>query len=306
MPSRPPPGMTSRRSSALREAAAGYLLLLPSLIPLALFTLYPLVNSGYLSLTGWNLLSPAKPFVGGANYAAMLRDAVLHRAFLNTAFYTAAVVAGGVLIGFLLALLLNRPLRLRALWRTVFFLPTVVPLAVLSAVWLWIYDPGFGLMNYLLRRLGLPASQWLQSPDSALPAIIVMMIWQTAGYNMVILLAGLQNVPEELYEAARLDGAGWAALLRRITVPMLSPTLLFLVIVSTIQAFRIFDPIYVMSLGTGGPANSTATLVFYLYRQAFMFFNAGYASAIAYLIVGIALLFTVVQLWLGKRWVVYD
>lgn len=298
--------MTTSRRSRLREILTAYAFLLPSLVPLAVFTLYPLANSGYLSLVKWNLLSPTKQFVGAANYAAMPRDAVLHQVSTNTALYTVVVVLGGVLLGFVLALLLNRPMWLRALWRGIFFLPTVVPMAVLSAVWLWIYDPGFGLMNYALRWLGLPTSQWLHSATSALWAIILMMIWQTAGYNMVILLAGLQNVPEELYEAARLDGAGPPALLWRITVPMLSPTFLFLIIVSAIQAFRVFDPIFVMSLGTGGPANSTATLVFYLYRQAFMFFEVGYASAIAYLIVGIAVLFTLLQLWLGKRWVVYD
>jgi len=298
--------MTATRWSRLREALAGYAFLLPSLVPLVTFTLYPLATSGYLSLTAWNLLSPAKQFVGLANYAGMGGDPVLRRVLLNTGLYTLAVVLGGGAVGLVLALLLNRPLWLRPLWRGIFFLPTVVPMAVLSAVWLWIYDPGFGLMNYLLRRLGLPTSQWLHSPSSALWAIILMMIWQTAGYNMVILLAGLQNVAEELYEAARIDGAGSWTLLRRITLPMLSPTFLFLIIVSTIQAFRVFDPVFVMSLGTGGPANSTATLVFYLYRQAFMFFNAGYASAIAYLIVGIAVAFTAVQLWLARRWVVYE
>jgi ABC-type sugar transport system permease subunit len=292
--------------TTLRDALAGYLFLLPSLLPLAVFTLYPLAYSGYLSLTKWNLLVPHKQFVGLANYAQFGSDPVLHRAFLNTALYTAVVVGAGVFLGFVLAVLLNRPLLLRPLWRTVFFLPTVVPLAALSALWLWIYDPGFGLVNYLLRLAGLSPSPWLHSPNSALWAIMLMMVWQTVGYNMVIILAGLQNIPEELYEAARLDGAGWAPLLWRITVPMLSPTLLFLVIVSSIQAFRVFDPIFVMSLGTGGPANSTATLVFYLYRQAFMFFEAGYASAIAYLVVAIAVAFTLVQLWLARRWVVHD
>jgi ABC-type sugar transport system permease subunit len=285
---------------------AGYAFLLPSLIPLAVFTLYPLTFSGYLSLTRWNLLSPTKQFLGLANYARMPGDAVLHRVFLNTALYTVAVVLGALVLGFLLALLLNRPLWLRAVWRGVFFLPTVVPLAVLSALWLWMYDPGFGLVNYLLRSVGLPTSQWLQSPTSAIWAIVLMMIWQTTGYDMIILLAGLQGIPEDLYEAARIDGAGWRAMLFGMTIPLLSPTLLFLVIVSSIQAFRVFDPIFVMSLGTGGPANSTATLVFYLYQQGFMFFEAGYASAIAYVVVAIAVFFTVVQLWLAKRWVVYD
>ncbi len=295
-----------RLSPRGREALTGFAFLLPSLVPLVVFTLYPLANSGYLSLVKWNLLSPRKEFIGVANYTRMASDPALLRIFTNTAIYTGAVVSIGVVVGLILALLLNRPLWLRPVWRGVFFLPTVVPLAVLSGLWLWIYDPGFGLMNYLLRSVRLPASQWLHSPDSALWAIIVMMSWQTAGYNMVILLAGLQNIPEELYEAARLDGAGRAAILARITVPLLSPTLLFLVIVASIQAFRVFDPIWVMSLGTGGPANSTATLVFYLYRQAFMFFEAGYASAIAYLVVGIALAFTVVQFWLSRRWVTYE
>jgi ABC-type sugar transport system permease subunit len=298
--------VVGHRASRLREAFIGYAFLLPSLVPLVVFTLYPLANSGYLSLTKWNLLSPVKRFVGLANYAALPRDPVLRHAFANTVLYTVVVVLVGVGVGFILALLLNRPLRLRALWRGIFFLPTVLPMAVVSAVWLWIYDPGFGLMNYALRQLHLPTSPWLQSPGSALWAIMLMMIWQTAGYNMVILLAGLQNVPEELQEAARLDGAGWWAVLWRITVPMLSPTFLFLIVVSTIQAFRVFDPVFVMSLGTGGPANSTATLVFHLYRQAFMFLEAGYASAIAYVIVAIALLFTALQLWLAKRWVSYE
>jgi ABC-type sugar transport system permease subunit len=289
-----------------REALTGFAFLLPSLIPLVVFTLYPLANSGYLSLVKWNLLSPRKEFVGVANYTRMASDPALLNVFTNTAVYTVAVVSIGIVVGLVLALLLNRPLWLRPIWRGVFFLPTVVPLAVLSGLWLWIYDPHFGLMNYLLRSIGLPASQWLQSPTSALWAIIVMMIWQTAGYNMVILLAGLQNISEELYEAARLDGAGRGAILARITVPLLSPTLLFIVIVTSIQAFRVFDPIWVMSLGTGGPANSTATLVFHLYRQAFMFFEAGYASAIAYLVVGVALAFTVAQFWLSRRWVTYE
>jgi ABC-type sugar transport system permease subunit len=289
-----------------REALTGYAFLLPSLIPLIVFTLYPLAYSGYLSLVKWNLLSPRKEFVGLANYTRMAGDPALVRVFANTALYTAAVVSIGVVVGLGLALLLNRRLWLRALWRGVFFLPTVVPLAVLSGLWLWIYDPGFGLMNYLLRSIGLPPGQWLHSPTSALWSIILMMIWQTAGYNMVILLAGLQNISEELYEAARLDGAGRGAILARITLPLLSPTLLFISVVASIQAFRVFDPIWVMSLGTGGPANSTATLVFFLYRQAFMFFEAGYASAVAYLVVGISLTFTVIQLWLSRRWVTYE
>jgi len=273
---------------------------------LVVFTIYPLAMSADLSVRSWNLLTPSQPFVGLANYAQMSTDPTLRQVFTNTALYTAAVVLGGIVIGTSLALLLNQRLWARPVWRGVFFLPTVVPMAAVSALWLWIYDPGFGLMNYLLRTVGLPTSQWLQSSSSALAAIVLMMLWQSAGYNMVIVLAGLQNISAEVYEAARLDGAGSSTVLWRITLPLLSPTLLFLGIVSSIQAFRVFEPVWVMSLGTGGPANSTATLVFYLYRQAFMFFQAGYASAIAFLIVAVALVFTAAQLWLSKRWVVYE
>ncbi len=298
--------MDHPRARTRETTVAAFAFLLPSFVPLVVFTLYPLVTSAYLSFRSWNLLSPAQPFVGLANYAQMAVDPTLRQVFANTALYTGGVVLGGIGIGTALALLLNQQLWGRPLWRGAFFLPTVVPMAAVSALWLWIYDPGFGLMNYLLRTLGLPTSQWLQSASSALGAIILMMLWQTAGYNMVILLAGLQNISMEVYEAARLDGAGASTILWRITLPLLSPTLLFLGVVSSIQAFRVFEPIWVMSLGTGGPANSTATLVFYLFRQAFMFFQAGYASAIAFLIVGIALVFTVAQLWLSKRWVVYE
>ena len=298
--------MDHPRARTRGTTLTAFALLLPSFIPLAVFTLYPLLMSAYLSFRSWNLLSPTQPFVGLANYAQMAADPTLRQVFANTALYTGAVVLGGIGIGTALALLLNQPLWARPLWRGVFFLPTVVPMAAISALWLWIYDPGFGLMNYLLRTLGLPTSQWLQSSSSALAAIILMTLWQSAGYNMVILLAGLQNISTEVYEAARLDGAGPSTILWRITLPLLTPTLLFVGVVSSIQAFRVFEPVWVMSLGTGGPANSTATLVFYLYRQAFMFFQAGYASAIAFLVVGIALVFTVAQLWLSKRWVVYE
>lgn len=298
--------MNQPRRYQRSTTVAAFALLLPSFIPLVVFTLYPLAISGYLSFRSWNLLSETKPFVGFANYVQLVRDPTLGRVFANTALYTVAVVLGGIGLGLILALLLNQRLIARPLWRGVFFLPTVVPMAAISALWLWIYDPGFGLMNYLLRVVGLPTSQWLQSPSSALWAIVLMMLWQSAGYNMVILLAGLQTISTDVYEAARLDGAGGQTIFWRITLPLLSPTVLFLVVVSSIQAFRVFEPVWVMSLGTGGPANSTATLVFYLYRQAFMFFQAGYASAIAFLIVGIALVFTVLQLWVSKRWVVYE
>lgn len=297
--------LTLRRNH-IREALIAYGFLAPSFIGLAVFTLWPLIYSGYLSLSKWDMLDPEIKFVGLRNYARLIDDSDLLKVLSNTAIYTASVVFITLILALGLAVLLNRPLRLRAVFRTIFFLPVVTSLAALSALWLWIYAPEFGLANWLLRGIGLPASKWLNSPQTALAAIIIMMIWQTLGYNIIIFLAGLQNIRRDLYEAASLDGAGAWALFQHVTLPLLSPTLVFLVITSTVQAFRVFDPVYIMTSGLGGPANSTATLVFYLYRQAFYNLNAGYASAIAFLIVGIAMAFTALQLYLSRRWVTYD
>jgi ABC-type sugar transport system permease subunit len=292
-------------SRQLREWLTAYALLLPSFAGLALFVLWPLIDSGYLSLTNWDFLEEPQ-FVGLKNYQKMLDDDVLRQVIANTTVYTLAVVFITLLLALGLAVLLNRPMRFRALARTVFFLPVVTTLVAISGLWLFIYTPDFGLMSYLLRLAGQSGQAWMNTPATALWAIILMMIWQGLGYDIIILLSGLGNIREDLYEAAALDGATRWTLFRHITLPLLSPTLVFLIVVSTIQAFRVFDPVYVMSGGQGGPANSTATLVFYLYRQAFFNVDGGYASAIAYLIVGISLALTVVQLNVSKRWVTYQ
>ncbi len=297
------PSMPNRRLR--REWLTAYALLLPSFASLAVFVLWPLIDSGYLSLTNWDFLEEPK-FIGLKNYQKLLDDDVLRQVLANTAIYTLAVVLITLILALGLAVLLNRPMRLRALARTVFFLPVVTTLVAISGLWLFIYTPDFGLMTYLLRLLGQPGQAWMNNPSTALWAIILMMVWQGLGYDIIILLGGLGNIREDLYEAAALDGASRWTLFRHITLPLLSPTLVFLIIVSTIQAFRVFDPVYVMSGGLGGPANSTATLVFYLYKQAFSNQDGGYASAIAYLIVGIALVLTVVQLNVSKRWVTYQ
>ncbi|MBI5877696.1 MAG: sugar ABC transporter permease [Chloroflexi bacterium] len=295
--------MPNRRQ--LREWLTAYALLLPSFAGLALFVLWPLIDSGYLSLTDWDFFDEPK-FIGLKNYQKMLDDDVLHHVIANTAIYTLAVVLITLVLALGLAVLLNRPMRLRTLARTVFFLPVVTTLVAISGLWLFIYTPDFGLMTYLLRLAGQSGQAWMNQPSTALWAIILMMIWQGLGYDIIILLGGLGNIREDLYEAAALDGASRWTLFRHITLPLLSPTLVFLIIVSTIQAFRVFDPVYVMSGGLGGPANSTATLVFYLYKQAFANLDGGYASAIAYLIVGIALALTIIQLNISKRWVTYQ
>ena len=297
--------MNNLRLNKLREPLIAYAFLLPSLIGLLVFTIYPLINSLYLSFQSWDMLSDMR-FIGWRNYERLIDDSDFYKIMSNTGIYTLSVVLITLVLALLLAMLLNQKLRARAVFRTTFFLPIVMSLTALSAVWLWIYDPEFGLANWLLRLVGLPASKWMNSPQSALTSIIIMMIWQTLGYDIIIFLAGLTNIRRDLYEAASLDGAGRWALFWNVTLPLLSPTLVFLIITSTIQAFRVFDPIYVMSGGLGGPANSTATVVFYLYRQAFYNLEAGYASAIALVVVAIAMAFTGIQLYLSRRWVTYE
>jgi ABC-type sugar transport system permease subunit len=289
----------------LREPLTAYAFLFPSFIGLVVFILYPLVNSFFLSFQRWDMLSDMR-FIGLRNYQKLFDDTDLHKILGNTGVYTVSVVMITLVLALAIAILLNQKLRGRIIFRTTFFLPVVMSLTAVSAVWLWIYDPEFGLANWLLKLAGLPTSKWMNSPQSAMTAIIVMMIWQTLGYNIIIFLAGLTNIRRDLYEAASLDGAGAWATFWNITLPLLSPTLVFLIITSTIQAFRVFDPIFVMSGGLGGPANSTATVVFYLYRQAFYNLDAGYASAIAFLVVAIAMVFTVLQLYLSRRWVTYE
>lgn len=293
------------RLNKIREPLTAYAFLLPSLIGLAVFTIYPLLNSFYLSFQRWDMLSDLR-FIGLLNYQRLIDDSDFFKILSNTSVYTISVVLITLVLALFLAILLNQKLRFRAAFRTTFFLPVVTSLTALSALWLWIYDPEFGLANWLMRSAGFPPSRWMNSPQTALAGIIIMMIWQTLGYDIIIFLAGLQNIRRDLYEAASLDGAGTWALFQHVTLPLLSPTLVFLIITSTIQAFRVFDPVYVMTAGLGGPANSTATLVFYLYRQAFYNLDAGYASAIAFVVVAVAMAFTALQLYLSRRWVTYE
>ncbi len=293
------------RLNKFREPLTAYAFLLPSLIGLAVFIIYPLITSFYLSFQRWDMLSDMR-FIGLRNYQRLMDDSDLYKIISNTGIYTLSVVLITLVLALFLAILLNQKLRARAIFRTTFFLPVVMSLTALSALWLWIYDPEFGLANWLLRGVGLPTSRWMNSPQTALAAIIIMVIWQTLGFDIIIFLAGLQNIRRDLYEAASLDGAGTWALFQHVTLPLLSPTLVFLIITSTIQAFRVFDPVYVMTSGLGGPANSTATLVFYLYRQAFNNLDAGYASAIAFVVVAVAMAFTALQLYFSRRWVTYE
>jgi multiple sugar transport system permease protein len=257
--------------------------LLPSAIIFTAFTLYPLAYSLVQSFTDASLLRSGQSFIGFDNYVKLLKDESFRRAMLNTLVYTLGVVPVSNILSFLLALALNRRLRLTSLFRTAFFLPVVASTASVATIWFLFYDPYYGGFNNLLAKIGILGPAWLSDPKWALFAVIIMSIWKNLGYSMVIYLAGLQDVPQDLYDAAALDGAGHFQKTRFITLPLMSRIITFTMIMSTIRSFQVFGQIRIMT--GGGPTDSTLVAVYYLYRQAFESpYRFGYASAAAWLI----------------------
>jgi ABC-type sugar transport system permease subunit len=297
----PRPGRASRPKGDGMVAA---LFLLPSLAVFAVFVFAPLGFSFYLSMTGWNLISPEQPFVGLKNFTDLAVDRLFWKVMWNTALFSAAVVACSMVIGlFLASLLNNRKLRGRTILRTGLFMPYVTTPAAMALVWLWIFDAKYALLNLALDAVGIRGIEWIGSVQWALPALIIMSIWRFVGYDMLIFLAGLQRIDRELIEAATVEGARAPAIFFRITLPLLSPTTLFIAVTSLITMFQNFETVYIMT--QGGPVDSTNMIVLYLYQNAFQFFEAGYASAIAVVLFALMVALTAVQLGLSKRWVNY-
>ena len=286
------------------EQVTAYVLLTPTLIGLVVFTLGAVVAALLVSFTRWDLITPPQ-WVGLANYQAMLSlDGLARTALWNTVSYTIGTVPPGVILSLLLAIAMNQKVRGIILYRTAYFLPVISSTVAIALLWDWIYAPDYGLLNFLLRSLHLPTSQWLGDPATAMPAIIIMSVWRGLGFNMVIFLAGLQGIPQELYEAARIDGANNWHTFRHITVPLLSPVIFFVTVLSIVGSFQVFDQTYVMT--QGGPLNATTTIVFYIYQQAFQWFHMGYAAALGYVLFAIILVFTLIQFKLQTLWVHYE
>jgi multiple sugar transport system permease protein len=285
----------------MRREWSAYLFLSPGLILFSVFTVFALLFAFYLTFTQWNIIEPDRPFVGLANYSRMVHDEDFRQSVINTAYYTGATVPLTMGIGLLIALLLNQPIRFRGLFRTMYFLPVVTPFVVVAIVWKWLYNSDFGLFNYYLLKTHLinEPLMWLADKNLAMPAVVLMSVWSGVGFSMVIYLAGLQAIPQELYEAARVDGAGWWSQLRHITIPMLAPTTLFLMVMGIIGSFQVFTQIFIMT--NGGPVNRTTTMVFYIYEAAFKFYEMGYASTLAYGLFALLFVFTLIQLRMYRR-----
>ncbi len=280
----------------MRKEWSAYLFLAPGLLLFCVFTVYTVAFSFYLSFHKWNIVEPAKPFVGLDNYARLLADPRFLGAVVNTLYYTVLSVPLTMCAGLVIALLLNNRIRLRGLFRTLYYVPVITPLVVAAIIWKWVYQGDYGLLNYYLTRLGLlqkPVA-WLGDRNLAMPAVILMGVWGGAGYDMVIYLAGLQAIPEEFYDAAKVDGANGIQRLLNVTIPLLAPTTFFLFVMGVIGTFQVFTQIYIMT--SGGPLRRTTTIGFYLYEKAFHHFDMGYASAMAYALFAMVLLFTLLQM----------
>jgi len=268
--------------------ATAWTLFSPWVVSFALFGLYPFAFSLVASFTDYSPIRAAHArFVGVDNYTHALLDSAFWSSLGNTALFVVGTIPFTTLLALGLALAIQPAFRGRTVFRVGFFLPSVVSVVVLSLVFKGLYAPN-GSLNGLLRVLGLPTPSWLLDPNTALPAIMAMDVWSASGYYMVIFLAGLEAIPRELYDAARLEGATWWGCLQHITLPLLRPTLLFVLVVNTVRSLQIFSEVFVMT--RGGPLHQTTTVVYYLYEQAFYRFNLGYASAVAYLLFILTLL----------------
>jgi multiple sugar transport system permease protein len=278
----------------IRKNWSAYLFLMPGLIHFLIFTLFAVGFAFYISFHEWNIIRPEKPFVGLDNYMRLIGDKRFHRAVFNTFTFMVGVPLN-LSCALAVALLLNTKIRGQALFRTMFYIPVVTPLVVSAIIWKWVYQGDYGLLNYYLLEWGIIEDKifWLADPNWALPALIIMGIWTGTGSPMVIYLAGLQSIPEEMYDAAKVDGANaWQRLLY-ITIPLLRPTTFFLVITGVIYTFQIFTEIYVMT--SGGPLNRTSTIGYYLYTNAFRELDMGYATAMAFVLFALIFVFTLIQ-----------
>lgn len=277
-----------------KEGFSALLFLSPTLLIFSAFILFPVIFSLYLSFHKWNMFSAQQEFVGLENYLRIFTTPEAWMVLKNTLIYTLGTVPLNMALALAVAYFLNQKVFGKKFLRAAFFTPVIISAVSAAVIWRWIYDPNFGILNYVLNLIGLSSVNWMNDPSAAMFALILMGVWKTFGVNMVLYLAGLQGIPEHYYEAAEIDGASKWSRFWHITLPLLSPTTFFILVMSVIGSFQVFDIVYVLT--QGGPLGKTKVLVFYLYEHAFKFFDMGYASAIAYFLFAIIFIFTLVQI----------
>ncbi|PSK99313.1 carbohydrate ABC transporter membrane protein 1 (CUT1 family) [Murinocardiopsis flavida] len=297
-PAAAPAGTPRRRIR--REYLLFLAFIAPNFLVIAVFAYWPVLYNLFLSFTDWNLIAAAPGYAGIGNYTATLTDPAFHQVLLTTVVFTGVVVAGSIVLGLALALLFDQPLKGRGLVRTAAFAPHILSGAAVATIWLFIFDPGYGLMRALLQPMGVTSPDWMTDSTWALPGVIIVYLWKNIGFAALIYLAGLQSLPKDLYEAAAIDGAGPWTLLRRITLPLLTPITFFLLITTIIGTFQAFDIIAVMT--AGGPAGSTTILSWQIYDEGFRAFDAGRAATTSIIMFVVLLLMTGLQTrYLEKR-----
>jgi multiple sugar transport system permease protein len=290
-----------------RPGLAQFLQALPFLAPTIfgffVFIAGPVVAALILSFTKWDLLTPPK-WIGFENYRQMFFDLPLFwKTVANTFYYTILYIAPGVILPLVVAIFMNQKARAISIYRSVFFLPVVTSTVAVALVWYWLYNPEFGVINFLLDLVGVKGPLWLADPRTAMLSIVIMSVWKGLGYTMVIYLAGLQGVPQELYEASAIDGAGrWGRHLY-VTLPLLTPTVFFVIVTTVMGSLQVFEQTYMLT--SGGPAYSTTTLSWYIYVQAFQWLHMGFGCALAYVLFFIIMVLTLIQFRLQRAWVFY-
>ena len=296
------PSLRRRLGLGNRGGLAGYIFVAPSLIFLAVFVILPIIGALYYSMSDYDLMSPPR-FAGLKNYIRMLDDNRYPHAVSNTLYFAFGTVPSGIVTSLLLAVLINRQIRGIYTFRALFYMPVVSSFVSVSLIWLWMYEPQFGLLNDIFEGVGLPRLKWMRSAQTSMLSIIIMSVWKNMGLNMVIYLAGLQGIAPHLYEAAEIDGAGRVSTFFRITLPLLAPTTFFVVIVYFIGALQMFVQVFIMTTGDpgnvsarGGPLDSTVTVVVLIYDNAFAYLKMGYAAAMSFalfIVIGVITLINV-------------
>lgn len=289
-------------SKHTRDKAWMMIFLAPSLTGLLMFTILPILASLGLTFTKWDLITPPQ-FTGFSNFILLIRDAKFLRALGHTMQFIIGYIPLVMVAALSAALLLDQKLIGRKFLRTAFFIPVVSAWVAVALLWMWIFNPKFGLLNYLLALIGITGPAWLYDPSWAMPAIILTSVWKDTGFFMIMFLSGLQNIPEIYYEAAKIDGAGSFGRFFRITLPLLTPTIFFSTIIALINSFQVFDQVWIMT--QGGPAGSTSVVVEQIVRNAFDYSRMGYAATISWALFLLVFMATLVQMWLQKRWVNY-
>lgn len=292
--------MNKREKIKWGDAIWGYLLIAPAFIFIFGFTFIPVIGAFGISLTKWDLLTPAE-FTGFDNYQKIFTDSVATKTLLNTFYYTFVSVPLGIIISLLLASFLNQKIRGLTIFRTFYYLPVISSTVAVSMIFRWVLDSQYGLLNESLSIFGISPIPWLTDPAWAMPAVILVTVWRSLGFNMLVLLAALQDVPKELHEAAAMDGATAFHKFFYVSIPLITPAIFFVTMTSLIGSFQSFDLVYNMT--QGGPARATSLIGYYLYEQAFKYLNMGYGAAIAFVLFFFILIITLIQWALRRRWV---